>query len=75
MIGLKQKILRETPDKELIKFMRKSAQSMIKKGITTFIDFREGGLDGINLLKRAVRTLPINAVILGRIEYLSLIHI
>ena len=69
MIGLKQKILRETPDKELIKFMRKSAQSMIKKGITTFIDFREGGLDGINLLKRAVRTLPINAVILGRIEY------
>ena len=50
MIGLKQKILRETPDKELIRFMRKSAQTMLKKGITTFVDFREGGIHGINLL-------------------------
>ena len=48
MIGLKQKILRETPDKELIRFMRKSAQTMLKKVITTFVDFREGGTHGIN---------------------------
>ena len=54
MIGIKQKILRETPDKELIRFMRKSAQTMLKKGITTFVDFREGGIHGINLLKKAV---------------------
>ena len=69
MIGLKQKILRETPDKELIRFMRKSAQSMLKKGITTFVDFREGGIDGINLLKKALKGIPINSVILGRVEY------
>ncbi len=69
MIGLKQKILRETPDKELIRFMRKSAQSMLKKGITTFVDFREGGIHGINLLKEALKGVPINAVILGRLEY------
>ena len=69
MIGLKQKILRETPDKELIRFMRKSAQTMLKKGITTFVDFREGGVHGINLLKKALKDVPINAVILGRLEY------
>jgi len=69
MIGLKQKILRETPDKELIRFMRKSAQTMLKKGITTFVDFREGGTHGINLLKRALKDVPINAIILGRLEY------
>jgi cytosine/adenosine deaminase-related metal-dependent hydrolase len=69
MIGLKQKILRETPDKELIKFMRKSAQTMLKKGITTFVDFREGGIHGINLLKKALEDVPINVVILGRLEY------
>ena len=69
MIGLKQKILRETPDRELIKFIRKSAQSMLKKGITTFVDFREGGIDGINLLKKALKNIPINVIILGRLEY------
>ena len=69
MIGLKQKILRETPDKELIRFMRKSAQTMLKKRITTFVDFREGGVHGINLLKKALKDVPINAVILGRLEY------
>ncbi len=69
MIGIKQKILRETPDKELIRFMRKSAQTMLKKGITTFVDFREGGIHGINLLKKALKTVPINPIILGRLEY------
>ena len=69
MVGLKQKILRETPDIELIQFMRKSAQSMLKKGITTFVDFREGGLHGINLLKKALKDIPIKVVILGRLEY------
>ena len=45
MFGLKQKLLKETPKKSLAKYIRNSAKSMIKKGITTFIDFREGGLD------------------------------
>ena len=68
--GMKQKILKETPKKELIRFMRKSMTSMIKKGITTFIDFREGGLEGVYLLKKALVGLPIRSIIL-----LSLIHI
>ena len=67
--GIKQKILTETPKKDLIRFMRKSAISMLKKGITTFVDFREGGIVGIQLLRLALRGLPIRTVILGRIDY------
>ena len=67
--GIKQKILTETPKKDLIRFMRKSAISMLKKGITTFVDFREGGIVGIKLLRQALRGLPIRTVILGRIDY------
>jgi len=68
IFGMKQKILRETPPKKLIQFMRKTAQSMIKKGITCFVDFREGGLDGVFLAKNALDGIPIRSVILGRIE-------
>ena len=69
MIGLKQKLLKETPKKSLAKYIRNSAKSMIKKGITTFIDFREGGLGGVLLLKSALENVPIRCVILGRIDY------
>ena len=67
--GIKQKILAETPKKDLVRFMRKSAISMLKKGITTFVDFREGGIVGIQLLRQALKELPIRTVILGRIDY------
>jgi len=69
VFGVKQKILSETPKKELIRFMRRSAISMLKKGITTFVDFREGGINGIQLLKQALKGIPIRSIILGRIEY------
>jgi len=67
--GIKQKILTETPKKELAKFIRKSAISMLRKGITTFVDFREGGTGGIQLLKDAIKGNPIRSIILGRIDY------
>ena len=69
VFGIKQKILRETEPKKLILFMRKSAKSMIKKGITTFVDFRESGLEGVLLVQKALSDIPIRAVILGRIEF------
>jgi len=69
MFGVKQKILRETEPKKLIFFMRNTAKSMVKKGITTFVDFRESGLGGVLLIQKALSGIPIRAVILGRIEY------
>ena len=67
--GFKQKILKNSDKSHLTSFIRNSCISMIRKGITTFIDFREGGIDGINLLKNATSDIPIRPIILGRIEY------
>jgi len=69
IIGIKQKILTNSKTTHLTSFIRNSCLSMIKKGITTFIDFREGGLDGIELLQNAIKGLPIRSIILGRINY------
>ena len=69
VFGIKQKILKETKPKVLSHFMRKTVKSMLKKGITTFVDFREGGLEGVLLLQKALSDLPIRAIILGRIEF------
>ena len=69
VFGIKQKILKETKPKVLSHFMRKTVKSMLKKGITTFVDFREGGLEGVLLLQKTLSDLPIRAIILGRIEF------
>ena len=69
VIGVKQKILKETKPSQLVSFMQNTCKSMIQKGITTFVDFREGGIEGINLLKQVLTNVPIRSIILGRIEY------
>ena len=69
VVSTKQKILRETNPSHLSNFMKNTCLSMLRKGITTFVDFREGGLDGILLLKKTLTNLPIRSIILGRLEY------
>ena len=69
IISTKQKILRETNPSHLSNFMKNTCLSMLRKGITTFVDFREGGLDGILLLKKILSNMPIRSIILGRLEY------
>ena len=67
--GFKQKILKNSDKLHLASFIKNSCISMIRKGITSFIDFREGGIEGINLLKNTTSNIPIRPIILGRIEY------
>jgi cytosine/adenosine deaminase-related metal-dependent hydrolase len=67
--GFKQKILKNSDKSHLTSFIKNSCISMMKKGITSFLDFREGGIEGINLLKNAASGISIRPVILGRIEY------
>lgn len=67
--GFKQKILKNSEASHLKSFIRNSCLSMLRRGITTFIDFREGGLEGVNLLKDACRDIPIRPMILGRLNY------
>jgi cytosine/adenosine deaminase-related metal-dependent hydrolase len=69
VFGAKSRILRQTTPEHLAIFMKNTCLSMLKKGITTFADFREGGIDGILLLKRVTAKVPIRAVVLGRLEH------
>ena len=67
--GIKKKILNKSIKEHLKYFIRTSAISMMIKGTIHFVDFREGGPEGIELLKESIQDLPIKSVILGRIEY------
>ena len=69
IFGAKSKILKKTNPSQLASFMKNTCNSMLRKGITTFVDFREGGLDGVNLLKKVLSDLPIRSIILGRVDF------
>ena len=64
--GFKWDLYRSVNEQKMISAMRDSALYMLNSGITTFADFREGGLEGVNLLRKALHGVPIRAVILGR---------
>ena len=69
VFGAKSKILKNTSAQNLGDFMKNTCHSMLRKGITTFADFREGEYDGVVLLRKILKTVPIRPVILGRIEF------
>lgn len=64
--GIKHVALANSSDDSLIDAMRNSLMDMINSGISHFIDYREGGIKGIKLLKKAAQNLPITPIILGR---------
>ena len=64
--GIKHVALESASDDELIDAMRKSMWDMYHLGISHFIDYREGGLEGVKLLKEASKDIPITPIILGR---------
>lgn len=52
VFGVKSRVLKKTKPSQLASFMQNTCKSMIQKGITTFVDFREGGIEGVELLKK-----------------------
>ncbi|TXT60566.1 MAG: hypothetical protein BAJALOKI1v1_1250010 [Promethearchaeota archaeon] len=64
--GLKHMLLRDTASNIILQGIQQAALEMISNGITFFIDFREGGVEGIKILKRALYENPINYHIYGR---------
>ena len=64
--GIKHLALESASDDELIEAMRESMWDMHNLGISHFIDYREGGLEGVKLLKEASKNIPITPIILGR---------
>lgn len=69
VFGAKKTILEKSAPAHLKAFVRNSAVSMLQKGITAFADFREGGPEGVRMLRDAVAGLPIKCVALGRADY------
>ncbi len=64
--GLKHKILSSTPENVLRTGIITTLKEMISRGIATFVDFREGGVEGAKLLRDVSRQFGINAIIMGR---------
>lgn len=64
--GLKHRLLRAADPDDLVAGMRRTARLMAATGTAAFVDFREGGVDGVERLREATEGLGIEAVALGR---------
>ena len=64
--GVKHVALSNASDDDLINAMKQSMWDMVKSGTTYFIDYREGGIKGVELLREASKDIPIKPIILGR---------
>ncbi|PMP75475.1 MAG: amidohydrolase [Aciduliprofundum sp.] len=52
--GFKQRMLESADDKMILKGMRESIRLMQREDIRAFFDFRESGIKGLNIIKRAL---------------------
>ncbi|MEM1658437.1 MAG: amidohydrolase family protein [Candidatus Jordarchaeales archaeon] len=64
--GLKHNLLDSVPEREIKEGIKWAAVEMLSSGTTTFADFREGGVRGALILRRALEDVPIKCLILGR---------
>ena len=64
--GLKWSLYQKAKKGEILRAMRDSAQYMLNSGIAAFADFREGGVNGADLLRKATEGIPIKPIVLGR---------
>ena len=64
--GLKHRLLAETDRSELVGSMRRSIEFMADGGTGAFLEFREGGTDGVEALYEATEPTDIEPVVFGR---------
>ena len=64
--GLKHRLLRAATQDELIAAMGRTLRYMEQAGTGAFIEFREGGVDGVSAIREALAGRAITPVILGR---------
>jgi len=64
--GLKHRLLSSAKPDDLISQMKRSIQLMGTIGVAAFADFREGGVDGVNMLQKAHSNSNVDAIVLGR---------
>jgi cytosine/adenosine deaminase-related metal-dependent hydrolase len=64
--GLKHRLLAAARREELVGQMRKALSASLGYGVSALADFREGGLEGLALLREALEGLPLRVVRLAR---------
>jgi len=64
--GLKHQLLRAASREETVDAMRRSLRLMTETGTAACIEFREGGVEGVEYIRDAAASLPIDPVVLGR---------
>jgi cytosine/adenosine deaminase-related metal-dependent hydrolase len=64
--GLKHRLLRAASSDEKADAMRRSIRFMERTGTAAFVEFREGGVEGVETIRRALVDRSIEAVVLGR---------
>jgi cytosine/adenosine deaminase-related metal-dependent hydrolase len=70
--GLKHRLLRESDRGEMVAAVRRSIRFMRSGGVTAFVDFREGGADGVEVLREAAEGLAVDVFAMGRDELAAL---
>lgn len=55
--GFKHKMLSEATDDEIVNAMNSYFKELIRNGVRDFIEFREGGIEGLQLMKEALEDL------------------
>ena len=64
--GLKHRLLRAADDVALVTGMRRSLRYMERSGTGAFLEFREGGVAGVDQLRRALDGLAVDPTVYGR---------
>jgi len=64
--GLKHQLLRDADRAALVSAMARTVGFMERAGTGAFVDFREGGVEGVRALEDAAADSPVESVILGR---------
>lgn len=65
-LGYKFRLLAETSREAKRNAMRTALTRMVRDGVASVVDFREEGRPGVELLRSAASTVPIETLILGR---------
>ncbi|MXR51195.1 amidohydrolase family protein [Halovenus sp. WSH3] len=64
--GLKHRLLRAASREELVEAMSRTLSYMQRAGTSAFVEFREGGVEGVRAIEAALDEYEIDGVILGR---------
>lgn len=64
--GLKHRLLRATDRRKKVEAMARSLRFMESTGTAAFVEFREGDVDGVEMIRAALSGRSLESVVLGR---------